>query len=114
MSSVDVLPIMHMFTHPKNSAGLITYDSTGYRLIRCSFKEPIAQGFQKSRSFAQAVPADCRLQVLVRTRLRPDSARIDECRLSANLQPSLCPSVVLDTLFPHLEVVHVVVDVFWH
>ena len=27
MSSVDVLPIMQMFVHPKNSAGLITYDS---------------------------------------------------------------------------------------
>ena len=27
MSSVEVLPIMHMIAHTKNSAGLITYDS---------------------------------------------------------------------------------------
>ena len=27
MSSVEVLPIMHMIAHSKNSAGLITYDS---------------------------------------------------------------------------------------
>ena len=40
MSSVEVYPIMHMFAHPKNSAGLIAYDCTGYGLIRSHISDP--------------------------------------------------------------------------
>ena len=61
-------------------------------------------------ALSQAVLADVRSQILVRTRIRPDFARFDECRLSTSLQPSLCPSLVLDTFFLHLEVVYFVVD----
>ena len=54
----------------------------------------------------QAVPADFRSQMLVRTRLRPNLARFDEWRLSTNLQHSLRPSLALSTLFLYLEVVY--------
>ena len=40
MSSVEALPIMHMFVQSKNSAGLITCDSTGYELIRYTLEAP--------------------------------------------------------------------------
>ena len=43
-----------------------------------------------------AVLADFRSQMLVRIRIRPHSAHFDARRLSINLQPSLCPSLVLD------------------
>ena len=65
-------------------------------------------------ALSQAVLADFRSQMLVRIRIRPDSVRLNEWRLSTNLQPSLCPSLVLDTLFLHLQVVYLVVDFFWH
>ena len=69
---------------------------------------------RKVVALSQAIRADLRSQMLVRTRIRPDSARSDGWRLSTNLQPSLCPSLVLDSLFLHLEVVYLVVDVFRH
>ena len=69
---------------------------------------------EKSLLCLNAVLADFRSQMLVRIRIRPESARFGEWRLSTNLQPSLFPSLVLDMLFLLLEVVCLVVDVLWH
>ena len=65
---------------------------------------------KKVVALSNAVLADFPSQMLVRVRIRPESARFDEWRLSTNLQPSLCPSLVLDMLFLLLEVVYLVVD----
>ena len=48
MSSVELYPIMHMFVHPENSAGLIAYDSTGYGLIRSQISDPRKSLFFRS------------------------------------------------------------------
>ena len=45
-------------------------------------------------ALSEEIPADFRSHLLVRTRIRPDSARVDEWRLSPNLQPSPCPRLV--------------------
>ena len=68
----------------------------------------------KKVALSQAVLANFRSQMLVRTRIIPDSVRFDEWRLSTTLQPSLCRSLVLDTFYLPPEVVHLDVDVFWH
>ena len=61
---------------------------------------------------SQGVLADFHSQMLVRVRLRPDSAHFGARRPSTNLQPSPCSSLALDMLLPHLRVVYLVVDVF--
>ena len=109
---MEVVPIMHMFVHTKNSAGLITYDSTGTDSFDMPPKHHELKDSTKVVASYQAVLADFRSQMLDRIRIRPDSTHFDARRLSTNLQPSLCSSLVLDMLFLHLKVVCRVVDVF--
>ena len=65
---------------PKHSAGLITYDSAGYGLIRYPSKKKTHElrNSRKVVAVSQAVPPDFRSQILVRTRIRPDSACFGE------------------------------------
>ena len=104
MSSVEVLPIMHMFVH--STIVLDSFDKPPNLHDLGDSRNPVAS--------SQGVLTDFRSQMLDRIRLRPDSAHFDARRLSTNLQPSLCSSLVLDMLFLHLRVVCLVVDVFWH
>ena len=97
MKSVDVLPIMHMFVHTQNSAGLTKYDSTGYGLIDIPSKtQELRDSKKKSR---------CCLQQFRQTFVHKCSFVFGFVQIRFVFQ-----SLVLDTLFLHLDGVYLVVD----
>ena len=66
---------------PLNSAGLITYESTGTDSLDIPFKLHELKDSSKVFASSQAVLANFRSQMLDRIRIRPGSAHFDARRL---------------------------------